>query len=145
MDTSADRAKIDALVARFFSIFDNRQGARPQLSQFVDCFTDNAAIAQHANGSTRLYTVREFAVPRIELLTRGEWLDFHEWEESFAMQVFPGIATRTSRYRKSGWLGGEAYRGAGTKCFQLVELPIGWRIASLAWVDDEPEAVASTR
>jgi len=61
---------------------------------------------------------------------------FHEREISSKPQIFDGIATRTSRYSKSGLLNGSNYTGSGTKCFQLVDLGIGWRIASLAWVDD---------
>jgi hypothetical protein len=80
--------------------------------------------------------VGEFANPRIELLTHGKLLDFNEWEISSTTQIFNGIAARTSRYSKSGLLNGSDYSGSGTKCFQLVELGVGWRIASLAWVDD---------
>jgi len=42
-----------------------------------------------------------------------------------------------SRYTKAGLLNGNPYSGVGTKCFQLVLLDCGWRIASLAWVDDD--------
>jgi hypothetical protein len=70
------------------------------------------------------------------LLTQGALLHFHEREISSTTQIFDGIATRTSRYSKSGLLDGNDYSGSGTKCFQLVDLGTGWRIAALAWVDD---------
>ena len=136
MQDSRAQEKIDALVANFFSAFDNRDGAPPKLSDLIDCFTDKATVVRRSDGGADLYTVTEFALPRIELLTRGALVHFHEWEISSTTQVFDGIATRTSRYSKSGLLDGNDYSGSGIKCFQLVELGSGWRIASLAWVDD---------
>jgi hypothetical protein len=137
MTDSSIQVKIDAIIARFFSAFDNRNGALPQLSNLAICFTPKAVITRRANSETDLYTVEEFAIPRIELLNGGTLLDFHEAEISSTTQIFDGIAVRISRYRKSGLLNGDNYAGAGTKCFQLVELNSGWRIASLAWVDDD--------
>jgi len=136
MDDTAAQGKIDALVAKFFSAFDNRGGAAPRLADLINCFTDKATIVRRSDGGSELYTVREFAVPRIELLTQGALLHFHEWEISAKTQIFDGIAIRASRYGKSGSLDGNDYTGSGTKCFQLVDLGTGWRIASLAWVDD---------
>jgi hypothetical protein len=135
-DDAADQAKIDALIAKFFSTFDNRNGATPRLADLTDCFSDKATIVRRADGSVELYTVSEFALPRIALLTEGTLLDFHEWETSASTRIFDGIATRASRYRKSGLLDGKDYAGSGTKCFQLVDLGADWRIASLVWVDD---------
>lgn len=136
MDDSGAQRKIDALVANFFSAFDNRDGAVPRLADLINCFTDKATIVRRSDSGAELYTVREFALPRIELLTQGALLRFHEKEISSTTQIFDGIATRTSRYGKSGLLNGSDYSGSGTKCFQLVDLGSDWRIASLAWVDD---------
>jgi hypothetical protein len=136
MDDSGAQEKIDVLVAKFFSAFDNRDGATPCLAYLLDCFTDKATIVRRCDIGAELYTVREFALPRIKLLTLGTLLHFHERETSSTTQIFDGIATRTSRYSKSGLLDGNDYSGSGIKCFQLVDLGSGWRIASLAWVDD---------
>jgi hypothetical protein len=137
MEDFPAQAKIDALVAAFFSFFDNRAGATPQLVVLLNCFTDKASIVRQSGSGADLFTVHEFALPRIELLTQGRLLEFHEEEISSTTQVFGGIATRVSRYRKSGLLDGKNYSGAGIKCFQLVKLGADdWRIASLAWVDD---------
>ena len=138
MDDSDAQGKIDALVADFFSAFDNRNGATPDLADLVNCFTDKATIVRCSDSGAELYTVTEFALPRIKLLTQGALVSFHERETSSTTQIFNGIATRTSRYSKSGLLDGNDYSGSGTKCFQLVDLGPGWRIASLAWVDDNP-------
>lgn len=136
MDDSLAQGRIDTLIARFFAAFDNRNGIRPDLAKVTDCFTEKAIIVRRASTGAELYTVEEFAHPRIELLTQGTLLNFNEWEVSSTTQLFDGIAARTSRYCKSGMLNGNDYSGSGTKCFHLVELDVGWRIASLAWVDD---------
>ena len=136
MEDSLAQDRIDTLVARFFAAFDNRNDVRPDLANVTSCFTEKATIVRRANTGAELYTVKEFANPRIELLTHGMLLHFHEWEVSSTTQIFDGIAARISRYCKSGRLNGDDYSGSGTKCFQLVELDLGWRIASLAWVDD---------
>ena len=137
MDDSGAQKKIDALVADFFSAFDNRDSATPRLADLINCFTDKATIVRRSDNGAELYTVSEFAIPRIKLLTEGALLHFHEREISSKTQLFGGIAIRTSRYSKSGLLNGKDYTGLGTKCFQLVNLGTGWRIASLAWVDDK--------
>ena len=137
MEGSGIQDKIDILVVRFFSAFDNRNGARPHLSEVTDCFTEKATIIRRSNTGAEVYTVGEFAAPRIELLTQGALLHFHEWEVSSTTQIFDGIAARISRYCKSGLLNGTEYSGSGTKCFHLVDMGFGWRISSLAWVDDD--------
>ena len=137
MNDSGAQKEIDALVANFFSAFDNRDGATPRLADLINCFTDKATIVRRSGSGAELYTVSEFAIPRIKLLTQGTLLHFHEREISSKTQIFNGIAIRTSRYRKSGLLDGNDYTGSGTKCFQLVDPGNGWRIASLAWVDDD--------
>ena len=136
MDPSCAQSNIDALIAAFFSAFDNRDGATPRLDAITGCFADKAIVVRSSTVAAEIYTVEEFAAPRIALLTQGSLRDFHEWEVSAQTQLHGGIATRTSRYAKSGVMDGRAYSGAGTKYFQLVELDSGWRIASLAWVDD---------
>lgn len=66
MDDSGAQREIDALVANFFSAFDNRDGATPRLADLINCFTDKATIVCRSDRGTELYTVREFAIPRIK-------------------------------------------------------------------------------
>jgi hypothetical protein len=102
----------------------------------IDCFADKAVIAYSSDSGCKLLTPSEFALPRIELLYQGRLIDFHEWEIDATTQIFGRIATRASRYGKSGIMDGETYGGFGNKFFQLVDTGSEWRIASLAWVDD---------
>ncbi len=127
---------IDAVVARFFSAFDNRTGRQPSIHDVSSCFAERAVVVRHSSTGVQILTVDEFAAPRIDLLCGGELVDFHEWEVSASTQVFAGIAARTSRYSKAGLLNGGAYSGSGTKCFHLARLGNNWLITSLAWVDD---------
>ena len=136
MKDSCAQEEIDKLIAGFFAAFDNRDRT-PALASVLGCFADKAVIARSSKSDTQLYTAGEFARPRIELLKGGSLVNFHEAETSATTHIFGGIAVRTSRYRKAGLLNGNVYAGAGTKCFQLVALDSGWRIASLAWTDDE--------
>ena len=136
MDDSGARSDIDALVGKFYSAFDNRDGATPRLADLANCFTDKATIVRRSGAGVEFYTVPEFAIPRINLLTGGALRRFHEIETRSTTQVHGGLAVRTSRYGKSGLLDGQEYTGQGTKCFQLVDLGPGWRIAALAWEDD---------
>lgn len=129
------REAIDALIAAFFSAFDNRNGPLA-LDGILSCFADKAVIARSLGEHTELYTPLEFAAPRIALLTQGALVDFHEAETEAVTDCFGAIATRISRYRKSGVLDGKPYAGSGTKCFHLVAIDGGWRIAALAWADD---------
>ncbi len=136
MNDALARREIDALIAEFFAAFDNRGDARPQIATVTQCFAGRAVVVRHDREAAEFYTVLEFAAPRIKLLTEGALVQFHEWEESSSTEVFGGIAARVSRYSKAGILDGKAYSGSGTKCFHLVETGMGWRISSLAWVDD---------
>ena len=136
MKDAGSQEQIDDLIARFFSVFDNRKGSTPTLIELVACFTEKAIIVRRGDSGAEIYTLEEFAFPRVALLTHGALRNFHEHEISATTQLFDGIATHTSRYAKSGVLDGKEYSGSGTKCFQLVEAESGWRIAALAWVDD---------
>jgi hypothetical protein len=128
---------IDKLITDFFSTLDNRDGRVPDMETLLGFFADKAVIARASGAQIELFTAIEFARPRIELLRSGRLVDFHEAETQGTTNVFGTIATHTSRYRKAGLLDGKPYAGQGTKTFQLVALECGWRILSLAWIDDE--------
>lgn len=131
------QAAIDKLISNFFAAFDNRNGRTPDLATLLGYFTDKAVITRASGSDIQLHTAMEFALPRIELLTGSTLVDFHEAETSSTTNIFGPIASRISRYRKTGQLNDNPYAGVGTKLFQLVALESGWRILSLAWIDDE--------
>jgi hypothetical protein len=138
-DTSEQDA-IDSVIRRFFAVFDNRGARKPVALEVTELFAHRAVIARHHGGHCEFHTPVEFAAPRVALLGSPQMVDFHEWEESSSTEVVGGIATRSSRYAKSGRANGAAYSGRGTKFFQLARLETGWRIVALSWIDDEPPA-----
>jgi hypothetical protein len=130
---------IDDTTARFFAVFDNRAGKRPDAQTFCSLFAPGAVIATHTGREVLISTPDEFVRPRIELLTSGRLVDFSEWETKSDTQLLDSLAVRHSRYEKSGRLDGNPYAGTGTKFFQLARISDTWRIVSLSWMDDEPQ------
>jgi RimJ/RimL family protein N-acetyltransferase len=133
------RDDVDALASRFFASFGNR-GRAPRVAALPSMFTPGAVVSIVKKGAPRgveTCGVRDFVEPRAALLAGGHLRDFEEHEESHETRVDGALAHRSSRYRKSGVRGGERFEGAGRKHFQLVRTERGWKIASLAWEDDE--------
>ena len=132
----SEQASIDRLIAAFFDAFDNRDGRIPDRDSLARMFAGQAIIAMHHGEDCVLCTPAEFIEPRMALLTNGELVGFHEWEESATTQLMGSLALRSSRYAKSGFRDGTGVAGTGTKFFQLARLPSGWRIVALSWIDD---------
>ena len=133
---SSSQDSIDQVIGGFFAAFDNRSGRVPNLQALSSFFVPNAVVASHSGPAVQVCTVEEFARPRIELLSSGRLLNFFEWETHSETQVLGSLATRRSRYSKSGELEGRPYAGAGTKFFQLALHGGAWRIVALSWIDD---------
>lgn len=136
MSERQDDEQVDGLIRRFFAFFDNRSGRVPELAEMTGLFAAKAIVARYRDGACELQTPLEFAQPRVALLGSRELVEFHEWEESSSTRVVNGIATRTSRYAKSGTLDGAPYAGGGTKFFQLARFGSEWKIVALTWTDD---------
>ena len=136
MKPSDDREQIDAVIARFFGAFDNRNGRIPSLEDLERLFVPGAIVVRDTGSRCEQYSVLQFAEPRLQLLTGGELVEFHEWETESSTEVKGLVAARTSRYRKQGILKGRPYGGSGQKFFQLGRFAAGWRINAVAWADD---------
>ena len=134
MEDSSALTSINALVTDFFRAFDNRTRS-PSLESLLACFTDGALVTRRLESSVELYSVAEFALPRMALLGGGTLQDFCEFEVSASTEIFGGVAARISQYRKSGTLNAQPFTGGGTKLFHLVETSGAWKICSLTWID----------
>jgi hypothetical protein len=132
----SDAAQIEALIGEFFGAFDNRAGATPSAAAMVALFAERAVICQHKPGGCEFYSPAEFVRPRVQLLTGGSLREFHEWELEATTTIRGPLATRVSRYAKSGRMDGADYAGQGTKLFQLTRVDGRWRILALGWFDD---------
>lgn len=131
-----DHAAIDALVGRFFALFDNR-GGRPVDLTSLRAMTIGEAVVIKAVGDTlEIGGVDAFIAPRQLLLNGGGLTDFSESELEAKTDVFGNIAQRLSTYRKGGVSKGERFEARGMKTFQFVRTADGWRISAVAW-DDE--------
>lgn len=131
-----DAAAIDALVANFYAVFDNRGGRTVSMDRLRGMFLPEAVIVRKAAGGVETMMVETFIAPRARMLADGSLTDFHEWETSASLWVLRDIACRHSTYAKSGRHHGEPYAGSGAKFIQLVRDKQGWRIAAIAWQDD---------
>ena len=135
MGDADDLARIDALVARFFGAFDNRDGRVPSLEAIVSLFAPGAIVVRDAGATCESWSVPAFAGPRVRLLTSGELVGFHEWETGASTRLLGAVAERRSTYEKSGTLDGQPYAGHGEKLFHLGRGAEGWRITAIAWSD----------
>ncbi|GAA3367182.1 hypothetical protein GCM10020367_68460 [Streptomyces sannanensis] len=128
------KTEIDVVTAEFFGAFDNRGGKAADVGRIRRLVLPGGVIVNTRPKFT-VYTVDEFIEPRRQLLTDGRLVDFSEWETSERTEIAGDIASRFVEYRKSGILDGEPFEGGGTKTFQFVRTPEGWRIAAFAWYD----------
>ena len=135
--TLSSQSQIDALVAEFFSAFDNRHGRAVDLPGIRLLFLPTARIVKSTGEALELLSVDEFLQPRQILLTDGSLKDFYEVEVEAKTFIFGDIACRTLRYAKRGILNGVSFVGEGMKSIHLARLDGCWRIASIVWQDED--------
>lgn len=128
------KSEIDAVTAEFFGAFDNRGGKPADVDRIRRLMVPGGVIVVTRPTYT-VYTVEEFIEPRERLLSDGRLVEFSEWETSERTEIVGDLANRFGEYRKSGTLDGEPYGGGGTKTFQFVRTPDGWRITAFSWYD----------
>lgn len=129
--------EIDDLVRRFFRAFSNRDGLAT-IASVPSLFLPEAVVTIVKPAVPRgleVVSVRDFVVPRAELLQNGRVTDFGEEEVSSKTEILGHLAQRSTHYRKAGNLDGVPFAGGGEKRFQLVLTKGGWKIAALAWED----------
>ncbi|MER5349348.1 DUF4440 domain-containing protein [Kitasatospora sp. NPDC002551] len=129
------KTEIDQLTAEFFGAFDNRGGQGADVARIRRLMLPQGVIVSTAPTFT-VYSVEEFVAPRERLLSDGRLVGFSEWETSERTEIAGDVASRIGGYRKSGTLEGKPYEGGGTKTFQFVRTPEGWRIAAFSWHDE---------
>ena len=135
MNRAADSEAIDALAARMYAAFDNRDGSVPDLDGLREVFLPQCTICKTIPGQEQVQSLDEFIEQRRPLLTRGRLVDFSEWETDSRTSIFGNVASRESLYQKSGVLDGTPFRTRGAKQIQFVRLDGRWWISALAWDD----------
>jgi hypothetical protein len=127
--------EIESLVGAFYAAFDNRGGRAPAGEALRAMFAEAATITRVAPDLADIWAPDAFIAPRVAMLTDGTLTDFHEWETEARTVVLDNIASRWSRYEKSGTLNGADYRGGGQKFIQFQRADGRWLISSILWED----------
>lgn len=131
----SDQEAIDALVARFYDLFTNRNSRTPNLHDIQALFIEEGMIIKMIGDLPEICNLRAFMEPRVALLTNGTLVDFEEHETSAETTIFQNIAQRVSHYTKSGKMNGAPYGGTGIKVMQFVKVRGRWLISATAWFD----------
>ncbi|WP_328996586.1 GNAT family N-acetyltransferase [Kribbella sp. NBC_01245] len=129
------KAELDHLMRTFLGAFTNTGGSRPNVDVIRETFIPRGMIISNVGDEPVIYDLDAFIEPRAKMLTDGTLTEFSEWEVAERTEIFESIAHRFSEYRKSGFLDGEWFEGAGRKTTQYVRTPAGWRMSSMAWDD----------
>lgn len=133
-----DKAAIDQVTERFYSLFTNREGIAPNLEVIRELFIAEGVIVKTCGECAVVYDLEEFIEPRVRLLRGGELVEFEEEEVRERTLIMGYVAQRFSVYRKSGVLRGEPFEGRGVKAMQFVRTNGAWKMSAIAW-DDERE------
>ena len=134
-DVRPDVVAIDAVVADFYALFDNRDGLSVLLDAPERVFAPGAVVTRRDGDALATMDVAAFLAPRRAGLADGTLRDFHEYETAARTSVAGGIATRRSCYRKQGLRDGLAIDGEGVKSLHLARTVDGWRITTVLWED----------
>jgi len=132
-----DRLEIDALTARFFDLFTNKDGRVPNVKDIKSIFIPKGILISNTDETPVDYDLDGFIKPREEILTNGTLKNFCEKEISHSTEIFGNIAQRFSLYEKSGELNGERFETKGMKTIQFVKVKGEWKMSSVAWSDEK--------
>lgn len=130
-----DEQAIHLLTSRFFAAFTNRNNKGPHLQLLNDFFSEKAIIIKANNESKEVSNLHDFITPRQKILTNGSLKDFEEEETNAETVIHGNVASRISRYHKSGVLNDVQFASDGIKIFSFCKMENGWKIASVVWQD----------
>ena len=133
-----DKAAIDQLTKRFYSLFTNRDGAAPTVAGIHELFIPEGVIVKTCGEVPVVYDLEGFIAPRERLLCDGDLVEFEEEEVREQTLSMGYVAQRFSEYRKSAILRGEPFEGRGVKTIHFIRTNGAWRMSAVAW-DDERE------
>jgi hypothetical protein len=134
--TMNDKAAIDELTTRFYSLFTNRHGTSARVQQIHELFIEQGVIIKTCGSTPVVYDLEGFIEPRVRLLSSGELVEFEEKELRERTSIVGDIAQRLSLYNKSGVLQNEPFENRGIKSMQFVRVNGAWKLSAVAW-DDE--------
>lgn len=133
---SANKVQIDHLTEQFFDVFTNTGGRKPNLDAIHHLCLQQLMIIKKTGNEETVYDLESFIEPRKTILTDGTLTEFREWEVSDETTIAGQLAQRHSKYKKSGRMNGQNFKGSGNKFFQFIKNGHGWRISSVVWEDE---------
>jgi RimJ/RimL family protein N-acetyltransferase len=137
LNATQDRLEIDALTARFFDLFTNKDGRVPNVKDIKYIFIPNGILINNTEDAPANYNLDGFIKPREEMLTNGTLTNFCEMEISHSTEIFGNIAQRFSLYEKTGELNNQHFETTGMKTIQFVKVNGKWKMSSVAWSDEK--------
>jgi hypothetical protein len=137
LNATQDRLEIDALTARFFDLFTNKDGRVPNVKDIKSIFIPNGILISNTEDTPQNYDLDDFIKPREKMLTDGTLTNFCEREIFHKTELFAGVAQRFSLYEKTGELNGEHFETKGMKTIQFVRVNGKWKMSSVAWSDEK--------
>lgn len=141
-----DEAAVTSVLGEFFSAFVSGPDAASHVGALRGVLLPDAIVVNAAGTEPVVLTVDSFIEPRIELLSRGDLVDFREWMTSARIDLFGDIAQVWCTYEKSWLAHGVPHDGRGSKTIQVVRTADGWRISAVAWYDEpSPEESVGPR
>jgi len=133
----ADQAAIDALVAAMFDLFTNADGRQPRVAAARELFLPNSTIIKNGPAGPEVFSLERFIETRTTILSDGSLTGFREQELQASTEIEGDNAERVCTYSKSGVLNGSPFTTRGVKVMRLNRTPAGWRLAALAWDDEQ--------
>ena len=130
-----DKIAIDELTHRFFDLFTNISGKKPNVEDINNLFIKQGIIISNNTGEPIIYNLQEFIEPRKKMLSDGTLTDFKEHELSHKTEIFNHIAQRFCLYEKSGKLNGKPFKTKGMKSIQFIKIDNQWKMVSVVWCD----------
>ncbi len=137
LNATQDRLEIDALTARFFDLFTNKDGRILNLKDIKSIFIPKGILISNTEDTPAFYDLDGFVSPRVEMLTNGTLTNFCEREISHSTELFGNIAQRFSLYEKTGELNSEHFETTGMKTIQFAKVNGKWKMSSVAWGDEK--------
>ena len=134
-DENDSRDAIAALVTRFYALFSNVDGRRPDLAEIHDLFIPEGLIVKAVGAVPEVYNLVGFIEPRMQLLTDGSLIDFSEWETKSRTDIFGNVGLRVSHYSKRGSVANKPFEAHGVNTMQFVRVCGVWKFACVSWFD----------
>lgn len=132
-----DEGQIDQLVARFLAAGSGAGAGPCAVAAWPQWLLSDASLRCLDAGQTRALELRALMLERAELLSSGRLTDYVETELEHETRLSGRVAQRWLRCRKSGRLDGVAFQRECQQSLQLVQTARGWKIAALAWQDQD--------